>query len=113
MNQFRLEQREIHVRRAFGRAPFAGETIAQCGIQFRRTQRIVSVDAQFQRSADDVGAAARGHDFFAGRHERRAHDAGPFKATAAAVALFQVADERMVFECEGRARARTEAPAVA
>ena len=101
MHQFRLEQREIHVGRAFRCAPFARETIAQRGIQFRRMQRIVSVDAQFQRRADDVGAAARGHDFFAGGHERRAHDAGLFKAAAAAVALFQIADERMILEREG------------
>ena len=101
MHQFRFEQRQIHVRRAFGRAPFARETIAQCGVQFRRTQRIVSANAQFQRGADDVGAAARGHDFFVGGHKCWTHDAGLFKATAAAVALFQVADERMIFEREG------------
>src|SRR5438128_4438756 len=64
-------------------------------------QRIVSNDPQFQRSADYVGAATRRHDFFMGGHERWAHDAGSFKTTAAAVALFQVADERMVFERVG------------
>src|SRR4029450_8260324 len=100
MRQFRLEQREIHVGGAFGCAPFARETIAQCGIQFRRTQGIVSVDAHFQRGADYVGAAARRHDFLVGGHKRWAHDPDPFKTAAAAVALFQIADERMVFECE-------------
>ena len=35
-----------------------------------------------------------------GGHERWAHDAGFFETTPATVALFQVADERMVFECE-------------
>src|SRR5205809_5107226 len=99
VHQFCLEQREIHVGWAFGCAPFARETIAQCGIQFRRTQRIVSIDPQFQRSADYVGAATRRHDFFMGGHERWAHDAGPFKTTAAAVALFEVADKRTIFEC--------------
>src|SRR5580704_3910649 len=100
MHQFCLEQREIHVGWAFRCAPFARETIAQCGIQFRRMQRIVSIDPQFQRSADYVCAATRRHDFFMGGHERWAHDAGPFKTTATAVALFQVANERTIFECE-------------
>ena len=101
MHQFRFEQRQIHVRRAFWRAPFARETIAQCGVQFRRTQRIVSANAQFQRGPDYVGAAASGHDFLVGGHKCWTHDASFFKATAAAVALFQVADERTVFKCEG------------
>src|ERR1044072_2454247 len=34
-----------------------------------------------------------------GCHERWAHDSSPFKAAAAAVALFEVADERTIFEC--------------
>ncbi len=76
-------------------------------------QRIVSIDPQFQRGADYVGPATRGHDFFVGGHKRWAHDAGFFKAAAAAVALFQVADERMVFEREGEHGVRMEAPAVA
>src|SRR5437660_11821185 len=63
-------------------------------------QRIVSIDPQFQRSADYVGAATCRHDFFVGGHERWAHDPGVFKTAAAAVALFQVTDERAVFECE-------------
>src|SRR5262249_8691578 len=70
----------------------------QCSIQFRRIQPIMSVDAQFQRGTDDVCAAARRHDFFMGGHERRAHDASVFKAAAAAVTLFQGADERTIFE---------------
>src|SRR5437763_3240781 len=100
MHQFCLEQREIHIGWAFGCAPFARETIAQRGFQFRRMQRIVPIDPQFQRSADYIGTATRRHDFFVSGHECWAHDAGFFKATAATVALFQVADERMVFECE-------------
>src|SRR6266513_1848633 len=100
MHKFRLDQREIHIGWAFGCAPFARETIAQSGFQFRRMQWIASIDPQFQRSADYVGAATRRHDFFMGGHERWAHDAGFFETTAATVALFQVADERMVFECE-------------
>src|SRR6266487_6752994 len=67
-------------------------------------QRIVSVYAQLQRGADDVGAAARGHDFLAGRHERWAHDAGLFKAAAAAVALLEIADERAVLKRKGEDR---------
>src|SRR6266542_282819 len=99
MHQFCFQERQVHIGRAFGCASFARETIAQCGVQFRRTQRVVPVDAQFQRGADYVGAATRGHDFFMGGHERWAHDAGAFKATAAPVALFQIADERTIFEC--------------
>ena len=104
MHQFGLEQREIHVGGAFGCAPFARETIAQRGVQFHRTQWIVSVHAQFQRRSDYVGAAPRGHDFVMGGHERWTHDASPFKAAAAAVALFQVADEGTVFKCERQHR---------
>ena len=63
-------------------------------------QWIVSIHAQFQRGADYVGATACGHDFLVGGHECWAHNAGPFKATSAAVALFQVANERTIFECE-------------
>src|SRR5438034_3962199 len=63
-------------------------------------QRIVSIDPQLERCADDICAASRGHDFLAGRHKRRAHDAGLFKAAAAAVALLKIADERAVLERE-------------
>ena len=102
MHQFRLEQSEIHVGWAFRCAPLARETIAQRGIQLRRLQRIVSIDPQFQRGADYVRPATRRHDFFAGSHECWTHDAGSFKAAAAAVALFQIADERAVFERVGK-----------
>ena len=60
----------------------------------------MSVYSQLERGADDVRAAACGHDFFSGRHERRAHNAGLFAATATAVALLEIADERTVFECK-------------
>src|SRR5437867_6651239 len=100
MHQFCLEQREIHIGWAFGCAPFARETIAQRGFQFRRMQRIVPIDPQFQRSADYIGTATRRHDFLVSGHECWAHDAGFFKATAATVALFEVADDRVLFECD-------------
>ena len=60
----------------------------------------MSVYAQLERGADDVGTAARGHHLIVCRHERRAHDARLFEAAAAAVALLQVADERAVLEHE-------------
>ena len=58
----------------------------------------MSVRPQFERGANDVGAAARGHHLVVCRHKRWTHDAGLFQAAAAAVALLQVADERPVFE---------------
>src|SRR2546430_16445700 len=58
----------------------------------------MSVHSPLERRAHDIGASARGHDFFAGGHERRAHDASLFETAAAAVALLQVADERAVLE---------------
>ena len=53
----------------------------------------MSVHAHLQRGTDDVRTPARGHDFFASGHERRAHDAGLFKAATAAVALLEIANE--------------------
>src|SRR5206468_12179061 len=58
----------------------------------------VSVSLQFERGPNDVGAAARGHHFIMCRDERGAHDAALFKAAAAAIALLEVACERLVFE---------------
>ena len=64
----------------------------------------MSVYTQLERGADDVGAAARGHDLFSGGHESRTHDAAVFQAAAATVALFEVADERPVLERERQHR---------
>src|SRR5439155_12712084 len=99
-----FKQCEIHVRGAFRRATFAGKTIAKRGVQLDGLQRIVSVYSELKRGANDVGAAARGHDFFAGGHECRAHNAGLFEAAAAAVALLEIADERAVLERERERR---------
>ena len=99
-----FEQREIDVGRAFRRATFTGEAIAERGIEFGRFQRIVTTAAQFERSPDDVGATAGGHDFVVRRHERRAHNAGLFETTATTVALLEIADERAVLEREREAR---------
>jgi hypothetical protein len=70
----------------------------------------VSVHSQLERGADDIGATTCGHDFFAGGHERRAHDASLLKAAAAAVALLEIARERVVFErkCEPRLKRQLE-----
>ena len=93
MKHFRLKQRQVHVGRTFGRATFARETIAQRGIELVGFQWVVSVRAQFERGANDVGAAARGHHFIVCRDERWTHDVALFQATAAAVALLEIADE--------------------
>src|SRR5262249_464330 len=52
----------------------------------------------------NIRPAARGHHFLTGCDESRTHDGRIFAAPAAAVALLEVADERMVFEreCEPR-----------
>src|SRR4029077_9145598 len=97
---------------------FAGEAVAQRGIQFRRFERVailkcphptlslrerracgstavrVPIGAQRERGANDIGASARGHDFFARRDERWAHDRPILAAAAAAVALLEIANER-------------------
>src|SRR5438094_2578532 len=65
---------------------------------------IVSVHAQFECCPDDVGAPPGGHDFFACCDERRAHNRGVLTATGAAVALLEIADERVVLEREGEHR---------
>src|SRR5438552_4777434 len=98
MKHLCLEQREIDIRRAFRRAAFAGKTIAQRGMELFGFQRIVAVHAQLKRGANDVGPAAGGHDFFAGGHKRRAHNARLFEATAAAVALLEIANKRAVLK---------------
>src|SRR5207237_4972820 len=104
VKHFRFEQREIHVGRTFRRASLAGETIAQRSIEFRRAQRIVSVHAEFERGPDDVGASARGHDFFARCDECRAHDRRVLAATGATIALLEIADERAVLKRKGEDR---------
>ena len=65
---------------------------------------IVSVHAQFECCPDDVGAPPGGHDFFACCDERRAHNRGVLTATGAAVALLEIADERVVLERKGEHR---------
>src|SRR5205823_8860061 len=70
------------------------------GVELRRFQRIVAVAAQLERPPNNVRTTARRHDFVAGGDERRTHDRRIFAATAAAVALLEIADERMVFESE-------------
>src|SRR6266545_1589965 len=62
------------------------------------------VTAKFERTPDNIRAAARGHDLVVRRHEGRAHDAGLFQATTATVALFKIAHERAILERERQAR---------
>jgi hypothetical protein len=42
--------------------------------------------------------------FLASSDERRAHGVGGFSATSAPIALFEVANERLIFESERKAR---------
>src|SRR5207248_11744784 len=99
-----FNQREIDVVKAFRRETFTVEAIAERGIEFGRFQLILTTAAQFERSPDDVGATAGGHDFVVCRQERRAHNAGLFETTATTVALLEIADERAVLEREREAR---------
>ena len=104
VHQLRFQKRKIHVRRAFWCASFAGKTITQGCVQFRRAQRVVTVHAHFERGPDNVGAATRGHDFFASREKRRTHRRRIFAAAATTIALLQVPDERSVLKREGQYR---------
>src|SRR5262249_14140698 len=98
VKHFRLQQRQVHVRRTFRGATLAGETVAQRGVELGGFQWVVSIFSQFERGPDDVGSTTRGHNFIMCGDERGAHDAGLFKAAAAAVALLEVACERPVLE---------------
>src|SRR4030095_2214687 len=104
MKHFGLKQRQVHVRRTFRRATFAGKTVAQRGVELGGFERVVSICSQFERGPNDVGAATCGHHFIMCRDESRTHDAALFKAAAAAVALLEVAYERPVLEREGEHR---------
>ena len=57
-----------------------------------------------QGRADDVRATACRHDLFTGGDERRAHHRRVFATTAAAVALLEIADERLVLKGKGEPR---------
>ena len=98
MKHFRLKQRQVHIRRTFRRATFAGETVAQRGVELGGFQRVMPVCSQFERCPNNIGAAARGHHFIMCRDERWAHDAALFKTATAAVALLEVTCEGPVFE---------------
>ena len=103
IHQLRFQQREIHIRWALNGARFARQTITERRVHLRALQRIV-VKTQFESRPDRIGPAASRHVFLARGEKRRAHRRRVFPATAAAVALFQVADERFVFERERQHR---------
>ena len=92
-----FEQRQIDIGWTFNGAGFARQAIAQRRVQFS-TGEWVSHPAHLKSGPDRIGTAARGHHLIVCRDKRWTHDAGLFQATAAAVALLQVADERPVFE---------------
>ncbi len=105
VQEFGFQQRHVDVGGAFGRAGFAGEAIAQRGVQLRAAQRVAAGHAaQLERGANRVGPPARAHDFLAGGDEGRAHRGRFLAAAAAAVALLQVARERAVLRGKGQHR---------
>ena len=105
VEQFRFEQRQVHVGGAFGRAGLAGKAIAQRRFQLRAAEGVAAVHApQLQRRTNGVGPAAGAHDLLAGGDEGRAHRRRFLAATAAPVALLEVARERAVFCREGQHR---------
>src|SRR4029077_470743 len=104
VKHLRFEQCQIDVRWTFRRATLTGETIAKRGIEFSRFQRIMSIHAYLECGANDVGAPAGGHDFVTCGDESRAHDRCVLAATAATVALFEIADEGAILERKRQAR---------
>src|SRR5438477_8374629 len=95
MHQLRFQEPEIHIRGTLDRAGFARKTITECRVHLRASERIV-LKPQFERGSDRIGSAASRHVFLARRQKGRTHRWGVFPAAAAAVALFEVADERIV-----------------
>src|SRR5678815_574717 len=70
---------------------------------FNTVERITIVQASpFQGCTDGVGTTPGGHDFLACDQECRTHGRGFFTASAATVALLEIAGERAVSrrECE-------------
>ena len=104
-----VEQRQVDVGRAFRGAGFAGQTVFQGGGQGGRIQGRLGIrQPSFQNSPDGVGATARGHDLATGGDVSGAHHGGGFEAAAAAVALFEVADKRMVAGRKGQNRGKRQ-----
>src|SRR5687767_3441177 len=103
MRKLSLEQRQVHIRRALDRARFAGETVAQRGIELFRAKGVV-LKTQLQRGADRVGPAAGGHVFLAGGEKGGTHRGRVLAAASAAVALLEIAEERFILEREGEHR---------
>src|ERR1700719_2100273 len=104
VKHLRFEQCQIDVRWTFRRATLTGETIAKRCVKFRRFQRIMSIHAHLECGANDVRAPAGGHDFVTCGDESRAHDRCVLAATAATVALFEIADEGAILERKRQAR---------
>ena len=105
VHQFGFEQRQVYVRWALDRARFARQTIAQRRVELVTPERII-VKTELERSPDRIRPAAGGHVFLASCEECRAHCRRVFPATAAPIALLQVADERFVLE--GKREGRLE-----
>jgi len=101
VEQFRLEQGEVDVGGAFRGAGLAGEAIAESDVEFMGAERVWDM-ALFEGRANDVGPPSRRHDLLPGHDEGGAHGGCGFTASAASVALFQVADEGVVFGGEGQ-----------
>ncbi len=105
VEQFGLEQGQVHVGGAFGGAGAAGQAVADGLFQLvgeERPRR--GFDAPLQHGPDDVGPAPGGHELLAGGLEGGAHGGPVLAAAAAAVALLQVAREGLVLGGVGQHR---------
>jgi hypothetical protein len=99
VGQLCFEQGKIDVRWALDCARFAGETIAQGRVQLFGAQGVI-LKPQLQRGPDGVGPPAGRHVFLPGSEEGGTHRGRVFPATAAAIALLEIAEERFVLEGE-------------
>ena len=97
MQQLRLQQRHVHVRRAFALAGLAGQTVLQRLVQLGRSQPVGSVvQPSLDGGADGIRPTTGGHDVFAGGNKGGAHGGRRFAASAAAIALLDVPHEALV-----------------
>ena len=105
MQQFRFQQRHVHVRRAFRRACFAREAIAQRRLQLRGASARRHWTPR-NSSAARIAFARPRVDMISspGRHEGGAHGRSFLAASAAPIALLQVADERAILRRKSQHR---------
>ncbi len=90
-----LERRQIDVGRALGAAGLARQAARQHLGELRRSQR-VGAETALESRPDGVGPAAGRVGLVSGGGKGRAHGRRLFQTAAAAVALLEVGDERLV-----------------